>query len=164
MAYKKTSPTLQDSIEVFVEQVSTIEKTSKYLNEKKNELLQAAQKIEEINLKPNLTEFNSKINDLNSFSNQFNSVLNTKITEITEATKKSNSMSFYNFISIVLCLVIALISSYFAIRNTINKNELSKKIDIEKDLNYKLGSFIKSKNMEKEYFKYIENSKLNQTK
>ena len=164
MAYKKTSPTLQDSIEVFVEQVSTIEKTSKYLNEKKKELLQAAQKIEEINLKPNLSEFNSKINDLNSFSNQFNSVLNTKITEITEATKKSNSISFYNFISIVLCLVIALVSSYFAIRNTINKNELSKKIDFEKDLNYKLGSFIKSKNMEKEYFKYIENSKLNQSK
>ncbi|WP_312321652.1 hypothetical protein [Soonwooa sp.] len=154
MAYKKSSPSLQDSIEVFVDQIQMIDETSKRLNQKSNEIVSALKEVENISIKPDLRELDQNLITFQNFANSLTTELNKQKSEFENIVKKSNSSSFYSFITILVCVVITVTSIYFSIRSTFDKKDLNNQLQSYKKIGNDLGTFVKEKGLENDFYKF----------
>lgn len=154
MAYKKSSPSLQDSIEVFVDQIQMIDETSKRLNQKSNEIVSALKEVENISIKPDLRELDQNLITFQNFANSLTTELNKQKLEFENIVKKSNSSSFYSFITILVCVVITVTSIYFSIRSTFDKKDLNNQLQSYKKIGNDLGTFVKEKGLENDFYKF----------
>lgn len=156
MAYKKSSPSLQDSIEVFLDQVQLIDETSKKLSEKSETITKALYDAQKINIKPDLSELDSKIQLMRKHEEGFELMMNNQKKELQEVLKKSNFNSLYSFLSIIICLLVTCLLLYFCIKISFEKKELDKNLKSSQNFNKELGSYIKNKGLEKDFYKFQE--------
>lgn len=159
MAYKKTSPSLQDSIEVFLDQVQLIDATSQKLNKKAETITRALSEVKNIDIKPNLTDLELKIQEVRLLKNSFETMMNKQKSDFQEILKKSNSSSLYNLLTVLICIIISGLLLYFSVKTSLEKKELTKQLEISKRINKDLGSFIKSKKLENEFYKFQDGNK-----
>lgn len=159
MAYKKTSPSLQDSIEVFLDQVQLIDATSQKLNKKAETITRALSEVKNIDIKPNLTDLELKIQEVRLLKNSFETMMNKQKSDFQEILKKSNSSSLYNLLTVLICIIISGLLLYFSVKTSLEKRELTEQLEINKSLNKDLGSFIKSKKLENEFYKFQDGNK-----
>lgn len=155
MAYKKTSPSLQDSIEVFTDQVQSIHSTSKLLSEKSDSITEALANAERIRIKPDLKELDNKLSQLQGFNNQLNVILNAQKTDFQNLLKKSNSASLYNFGSIAICLLVIVSMMFFGIKTKSSQSNLENKILELESYNKSLESYIKDSKQIDQYNKWL---------
>lgn len=161
MAYKKTSPSLQDSIEVFLDQVQLLDTTSQKLNEKSEAITKALNEVKSINIKPNLTDLELKIQEIRLSKNSFETMLNKQKSDFQEILQRSNSSSLYNFLTIFICIIVSGLLLYFCVKTTLEKKEITKQLEVNKSFNKDLGSYIKSKGLENDFYKFQESKKTN---
>lgn len=155
MAYKKTSPSLQDSIEVFTDQVQSIHSTSKLLSEKSDSITEALANAERIRIKPDLKELDNKLSQLQGFSNQLNVILNSQKTDFQNLLKKSSSVSLYNFGSIAICLLVIVSMMFFGIKTKSSQSNLENKIQELESYSKSLESYIKDSKQIDQYNKWL---------
>lgn len=147
---------MQDSIEVFLNQVQIIDATSKKLSEKSETITKALYDVQKINIKPDFSELDSKIQLIRKHEEGFELMMNNQKKELQEVLKKSHANSLYSFLSIIICLLVSCFLLYFCVKISFEKKELNKNLKSYQNFNKELGSYIKNKGLEKDFYKLQE--------
>ncbi|MBM7421051.1 MULTISPECIES: hypothetical protein [Chryseobacterium] len=160
----KATPKLQDTLEMFLEQIDGLEASLKEMKNVSPNLSAKINELKTIKIEPdlkylqtmhakNISEFSEEINRLMLLFDQNQTSLKTILNE-----NKQKISHFYIYILVASLITIGAV--YFGIKGMNSQSQLKSQIDSVKSYNQDLEGFIEhSKQLEK-YNKWLEKNKV----
>ena len=160
----KATPKLQDTLEIFLEQIDGLEASLKEVKSVSPNLSAKINELKTIKIEPdlkylqtmharNISEFSEEINRLTLLFDQNQTSLKTILNENKQ---KINHFYFY----ILVASLITISAVYFGIKGMSSQSQLKSQIESLKTYNQDLEGFIEHSQQLEKYNKWLEKNKV----
>lgn len=156
----KSKPKLQDTLEVFLEQLESVQESIKDFKAVDGLLQEKITKIERVRIEPDIREldhlqqnFQRKTNEIMREMIKIFETYIGKTKEICEKQKKNN-MSFYGYIFLFFIVTCAAI--YFGVSARFKQSNLKEQLEQKQSYSQTLESFIIESQQVKKYEKWLD--------
>lgn len=160
----KNKPKLQDTLEVFLEQLETVHESMKGVKAVDKILQDKIVRIQNMRIEPDMSELKrlhykfheETTKSIKEVNNLFANYVK-RTTEITEKQKQNNA-GFYKYI--FLFFIVTSAAVYFGIRGQFKQSEIKDQLEKAQSYSQSLETYIKESKQVEKYNKWLrENSK-----